>query len=328
MNEFEIISPDREDIEIVFNLPEKYSKFKLSGTTPIMAHCSFGDMLFHHYKGEGFDIWKSNYLIERDATVIGRYGHPVLEFTVMYENSVDIDWTGITKSRVPVKLIDMFYVPYVENKASFKGGKQFSTVDFHFYPSFLESYSRDFPILAEFMEQVSKGEPARLFDGTQFATPQLDALIKNMITFSIRDDLASNYYESYINIILIHLLEKISGFNPALRKFSAKDIEIAYEARRLLTTNLEESYTINKLCRILQTNPFKLKTTFKYLFGSSIGKYKKGVLMEYAKQLLLSTDYSLDEIALRLGYNSEQSFNTAFRNYYNRTPGTLRKKKF
>lgn len=327
MNEFEIISPDG-DIEIIHGLPEKYSPYKLSGTNAIMAHCSFGDMLFHHYKGDGFDIWKSNYLIERDATVTGRYGHPILEFTVMYESDAEMDLKGVIKRKVPVKAVDMFYVPYVENKASFKAGRKISTVDFHFYPSLLESYAKDFSLLNEFLEKVHKGQPARLFDSNQFVSQELDGIIKSMISFSFSDALAPNYYESYVNIILIHLLNKISGYNPALQKFNAKDIEIAHEARRLLTQSFDESYTINALCRKLQTNPFKLKTTFKYLFGTSIGKYKKAVLMDYAKQLLLSTDYSLDEIALRLGYNSEQSFNTAFRNHFNRTPGTYRKKKF
>jgi AraC-like DNA-binding protein len=100
----------------------------------------------------------------------------------------------------------------------------------------------------------------------------------------------------------------------------------AHEARRLLTADYSANYTIDKLSRILGTNPYKLKTSFKHLFGVSIGRYKKAAFMEYAWQLLLDTDNSLDEIAMLLGYNSQQSFTTAYKAHWGCTPGWMRRK--
>lgn len=326
MNEFEVFSPDGEDILIEPIVPDHYQPLLLKGAESFMLQCSFGDMLFNHYAGDGFDIWKSNYLIHRSARVTGRADIPLLEFSIVYENSFSIDWKGIGKSVLPAKQMELYHAPYMDNTTSFPANKQFTTVDFHFHREFLEQYAGQFPLLAAFMEKVHNGEPAQLFNGKQFINPSIDRVIREMIQFKFKDELAPRYYDSYTHILLILLLERISGFNPLSLHFSASDIEKAHRARELLTTEFGKSYTIKELCQMLQTNPYKLKTCFRYLFGTSIGKYKKSVLMDQAKLMLQTTDYSIDEISFRLGYNSSQSFSTAFRNYFKSVPSHWRKK--
>lgn len=327
MNDFEILSPDGEDIFLTADVPDKYLKLLLKGATPFMAKCSFGDLLFNHYSGDGFDIWKSNYMIERDARVIGRANVPLLEFSVIYENSFSIDWKGVTNANLPCRQIELYYAPYMDAVTSFDGGRQFTTVDFHFHKDMLDLYSKDFKLLGNFMDKVHRNEPAKLFDGQQFSSPAIDRVIKEMINYKFHDELAPGYYDSYTHILLILLLERISGFNPLAQHYSVSDIEKAHEAKRLLTFNYTESYTIKELCHRLQTNPYKLKRSFQYLFGTSIGKYKKSILMERAKVLLQSTDVSIDDISIELGYNSQQSFSTAFRNYYKVVPTHFRRRR-
>jgi AraC family carnitine catabolism transcriptional activator len=47
--------------------------------------------------------------------------------------------------------------------------------------------------------------------------------------------------------------------------------------------------------------------------------------MEHARQLLLETDNNLDKIAMLLGYNSQQSFTTAYKSHFGETPGRVRR---
>ncbi len=325
MNEFELSAPGH-DIEVVQAIPNRFHSLLLKGAEATYCHASFGDLVFNHYAGDGFDIWKSHYLIEREAVVSGKSNKPVLEFTVMYENGFSIDWKDVVTTNLPYKLIEMYYAPYVENTAMFRGDQQLSTIDFHYHQSLLDEYSGDFPLLDQFMNKVRNNKAARLFDGKLLSSPAMDIAIKEMIAFSFRDALAARYYDSYAHIVLILLLERISNFNPLARHYSDRDKERAVEAKRLLTIDFEKSYSIKQLCKLLQTNPYKLKTTFKYLFGTSIGKYKKSVLMQEARILLETTTLSLDDISYRLGYSSQQSFSTAFRNYFKNVPSHFRKK--
>lgn len=326
MSAFEIISPDREDILIGSNIPAQYDSLLLKGAGAFIANCSFGDMLFMHYAGDGFDFWKSNYLINRSARVIGRADVPLLELSLMYENSFSIDWKGLGPSRLPYKRIEMYHAPYMDNTTFFKPGR-FTTIDFHYHKSMLDLYASDFPILGRFMEKVHRGEPAKLFNQDQFSCPKMDAVVKEMMAYKFTDSLAPLYYDSYANILLVLLLERLSDFNPNRRVFTPSEIAIAQQARHILTTEVNELFTIKQLSERLLTNPYKLKTAFKYLFGTSIGKYKKSLLMDHAKFLIEHTTKTLDEIAFKLGYNSQQSFSTAFRNHFKVVPSHYRRRR-
>lgn len=323
---FEVFSPDGEDILYQSSVPSMYQHLLVKGAQSFMFDCSFGDMLFNHYQGDGFDLWKSNYVIDRAATVIGRANIPLLEFSVMYENSFAIDWKGVRKAVLPARQIELYHAPYMDNRTRFPSARNFTTVDFHFHRELLDQYSANFPLLAKFMEKVHKGEVATLFDGRQFSCPAIDRIIRDMLHFHFRDELAPAYYDSYAHILLITLLERISGFLPDRQHFSPTEIEKAHRARELLTTEFGKSYTIKELSKMLCTNPYKLKVCFKALFGVSIGRYKKSVLMDQAKILLQTTDYTTDEIAMRLGYSSSQAFSAAFRNYFKSVPSSWRKR--
>jgi AraC-like DNA-binding protein len=222
-------------------------------------------------------------------------------------------------------LIEVYYAPDTESIVHFPGGKKFTTIDFHLQPELLEFYRSHFPILDRFLEKVAKKEPARLFNSLQFTTPAIDQTIKTFISYHFIDELAPKYYENLLHIFIIQLLESIDNFTNHTRKISASDCEKAVEAKRLLTTDFEKSYTIKELCRILHTNPYNLKVSFRHLFNTSIGRYKKSVLMEKAKFLLLETSKTIDEISIELGYSSQQSFTAAFRNYYKVAPGYWKK---
>ena len=94
-----------------------------------------------------------------------------------------------------------------------------------------------------------------------------------------------------------------------------------------MTTNYEADYTIAELSRKLATNPHKLQKAFKHVFGIPIGKYKKTAFMEYARQLLLNTDHSIDEIAMLLGYGAQSNFTSAFKDHFGWPPGWMRRQK-
>ena len=282
-------------------------------------------MQFSCYAGQGFSIWFSRYLIDRPAKVIGRTDQAILELSCIYENPFSIDWRDVVQGRLPVKQIELFYAPYVENLASFDAQRQYLTLDVHFDASLLEPYAADFPFLGRFLEKVHRGEPAKLFDVPQVASPRINAVLTSILRYSFLDELAPRYYEAQVNILLILFLERIAGVAMAAAVLPRGGLTIAEEAKRLLTADYQASLTIPQLCRKLGTNPYTLKTVFKQVHGISIGKYKKAMFMEHARQLLLETDNGLDHIAILLGYNSQQSFTTAYKAHFGETPGRVRR---
>jgi AraC-like DNA-binding protein len=56
----------------------------------------------------------------------------------------------------------------------------------------------------------------------------------------------------------------------------------------------------------------------------NIVNYINKLRIEEAKRLLRETDQTINEIALSLGYNNNQSFNRFFKKYEGVTPGEFR----
>lgn len=327
MSDFELFSPKGSMITITQDIPDKFSHLKMAGCERVMAACGFGDLIFQHYPGDGFDIWKSNYQIYKDGVLTGRSNAAVLEFTVMYENSFSIDWKGVVKAPLPFRSMELYYSKSVDNTATFKGGQNFTTVDFHYHPALLDMYAPRFPLLARFMESVHAEKSAVLFNGNMVTCEAIDKLITGLISYSFREDMAADYYDSFANLLLIHLLEKISGYHPDNRKFSSIDKDKAYEARRLLTMEVGRAYRIKELCEKLQTNPYNLKTTFKHLFKKSIGEYKRSAQIEHARIILETTSLSIDEVAIKCGYSTQQRFTASFKAAVKETPLAYRNKR-
>jgi AraC-like DNA-binding protein len=332
MNPFELVSPDGEDISLYTHTPTptagsgtEAGLFLPAPSLVLRADCSFGHMHFYCYAGSGFSIWFSRYAIDRPAKVIGRTAQAILELSCIYENPFTICWRDVVRGKLPLKQIELFYAPYVENLASFDEQRQYLTLDVHFDSKMLEPYATDFPLLGRFLEKVHRGEPAKLFDSPQVASPRINAVLTSILRYSFLDQLAPRYYEAQVNILLILFLERIAGVAAAAPVLPRGGLTIAEEAKRLLTVDYQASLTIPQLCRKLGTNPYTLKTVFKQVHGVSIGKYKKAVFMEHARQLLQETDNTLDEIAMLLGYNSQQSFTTAYKAHFGETPGRVRR---
>lgn len=102
------------------------------------------------------------------------------------------------------------------------------------------------------------------------------------------------------------------------------DIESLHEAKRIIESSIE-FYSINELCKKVAINEFKLKYGFKKLFNTSPGALVLEMKMNKAKELLLTQDYNISEVAEIIGYKYPQSFSYSFSKYFGVPPKTFLK---
>jgi AraC-like DNA-binding protein len=72
-----------------------------------------------------------------------------------------------------------------------------------------------------------------------------------------------------------------------------RDIAAIYQADTIISSNLHQHFTIEKLSRMTGTNQFKLKKGFKDIFGMGVFHRLLFRRMEHAKVLLETTDKSI-----------------------------------
>lgn len=83
--------------------------------------------------------------------------------------------------------------------------------------------------------------------------------------------------------------------------------------------------TANDLAQELNLTTKYLSDCLKQITGQTTQQLIHEKLIEYAKDLLTTTELSVSEIAFQLGFEYSQSFNRLFKNKTSKTPGEYRK---
>lgn len=97
------------------------------------------------------------------------------------------------------------------------------------------------------------------------------------------------------------------------------------KAKEILLNLLTDPPTIPELSLKVGMNQCYLKKGFKELFGTTIHDFVQQQRMLKAKFLLTSTDYSVAEVADRIGFSSTSNFSAAFKKYMGIMPSLLQK---
>jgi len=92
-----------------------------------------------------------------------------------------------------------------------------------------------------------------------------------------------------------------------------------------LISNLQVRPTIEELSKEYLINTATLKDTFRGIYGQPIGAYMKEYRMKQAAVLLRQTQYTIAEVANRVGYENQSKFATAFRDILKMAPAEYRK---
>lgn len=101
---------------------------------------------------------------------------------------------------------------------------------------------------------------------------------------------------------------------------SAQDIQSIQKAHDILTQQVENPPTIDKLSEMVLLNPQKLQTGFSHYYHQSIGDFITSLKMTLAANLLCTTDMRISDISQKVGYLYPSNFIKMFKQTYDCTP--------
>ena len=83
--------------------------------------------------------------------------------------------------------------------------------------------------------------------------------------------------------------------------------------RRIINSNLEKEISIEEFASKVNLNRTTLQKVFKEIYGLTVNEYRTKARLQFAKNLLASTDLSITEIAGRCGYANASKFSEVFK---------------
>lgn len=95
--------------------------------------------------------------------------------------------------------------------------------------------------------------------------------------------------------------------------------------RRIINSNLENEISIEELSAKVNLNRTTLQKNFKEMYGLTINEYRTKARLQFAKNMLASTNYTITEIAGRCGYANASKFSQVFKKHEGCLPKEWRK---
>ena len=178
--------------------------------------------------------------------------------------------------------------------------------------------------LKRLTEKVINKENAILSNEWKPNNFKIQQVINEILYCHFTDELKDLFLLSK-SIELLVLQAELYGLNTSKSFIKLNsDKQKLFEAKEILTQQIDSPPTINQLSKLVSLNEFKLKKGFKEIFGTTVFGYIHHSRMNLAKRLLLGTDKSAKEIAYETGYSSPQHFSRAFKKEFGNTPDSIR----
>lgn len=185
-------------------------------------------------------------------------------------------------------------------------------------------------LLSGFFNSHVSGES--YFSGNRnfVTTPEMQLIQEQIKNAPLMGNISSMYVEAKIAELLALQLQQLQEISKLANtcaevKVSRMSKEKILEAKHILLSNINTPPTIKELSIQVGMNQDKLKKEFKSLFGETIYNCLFEYKMELANKYLLTTDYSISEIAFKCGYDYISHFATAFKRRFGVTPKEFRK---
>lgn len=161
-------------------------------------------------------------------------------------------------------------------------------------------------------------------EGPQFLmTAEMQSIVDQVFRVSYDGKTKMMFLRSQITALIAHFFGELALLDKEVIKPSEK--EKLFEAKEILSNNLDSPPSLTELSKQIGLNTFKLKKNFKELFGVPVFKYLQNERLSKAHHLIRNQEATVQEAAWHVGYDSLSSFSNAFAKKYGFRPSEIRK---
>ncbi len=204
------------------------------------------------------------------------------------------------------------------HRTSYNNEKTHERVDCKFRSEFLQC---DEMLLNEFSEAFRENPVISLAPAQR---ENIMHIFKNIrAEYEDPDDMSEHNARALLQSLMIFLirLKRLQaepvGFDP--------DDSLMQEAARYIRANFSAPLTLEGIAAHVNTSPTYFSKKFKRATGFGCREYLVNVRLQEASKMLLQTNLSITDIAIRCGFNSSNYFGDVFRRANGVSPAVYRK---
>jgi len=153
-------------------------------------------------------------------------------------------------------------------------------------------------------------------------SPSMAIVLNQLMNFNLMPSIKALYFKAKA-YELLSLYFNRSGDNNVDQCPFLVDEENVLKIRRakdIVISRMAEPPSLNELSTEIGLSLKKLKEGFKQIYGDSVYSFLFDYKMEYARKLLDSGEFNVNEVGLKVGYSTASHFIASFKKKFGTTP--------
>ncbi len=156
---------------------------------------------------------------------------------------------------------------------------------------------------------------------TRIITPAMHDILNTVIHCADNNCLHRVFLAAKVLDLLFLDIEQLSKTEEVTKQaIKTYDLEKLQLAKELIGKDLQEPCSLIELAHKVGLNDFKLKKGFKEAFGTTVFGHLADLRMETARKMLLSSEFTIGEVAHQVGYKNAHHFTAAFKKKFGYLP--------
>ncbi|XOB62739.1 helix-turn-helix domain-containing protein [Campylobacterota bacterium DY0563] len=184
--------------------------------------------------------------------------------------------------------------------------------------------TNNFKLLKKKMNEA-KEKNYSLLEGTKIDPEQLEMLSSFKEKILDENLLNQLYFESKTTNLIHYTINKLQNIVDTGDKLDTKKIDYLERAKQIILTEYNKPLSIKDISYKSAVNECYLKKDFKYYYGMTIHEMLQKHRLEMSKKFL-KDNYSVKEVAQKVGYKHIGNFSKLFFKFYGITPTNYKKK--
>jgi AraC-like DNA-binding protein len=161
----------------------------------------------------------------------------------------------------------------------------------------------------------------KYYDNKQIS-PTVAVILNQLMNYNINSSMEKLYHKAKAYELLSLYFNQSADADTEQCPFLVDEENVLKirKAKEIIIARMSEPPSLQELANEIGLTLNKLKEGFKQIYGDSVFSFLFDYKMEYARKLLESNHYNVNEIGLKVGYSTASHFIAAFKKKYGVTP--------
>lgn len=175
---------------------------------------------------------------------------------------------------------------------------------------------------AEYIPFLSEENIDRKYYNEEDISPSMAIVLSQLFNYSLNPSIKNLYYKAKSYELLSLYFNRVEDPDAEQCPFLTDEDSVLKirKAKDLVIANMAEPPGLQELADAVGLTLKKLKIGFKQLYGDTVYGFLFDYKMEYARKLLDSGHYNVNEVGLKVGYSTGSHFIAAFKKKFATTP--------